>query len=108
MVKLKGVIIFPALFDEQLHKVKGVSSEYQIMIDRLEGCATITVFFESFEGTHRESIEAEIRRRCRERIGLTFAPKPSPRWRAAKRRPTNGSTTATDRRNGSHWDRRRQ
>ena len=75
MVKVKGVIIFPALFDEVLHKVEGVSSEYQIMIDHLEGRDTVTVFFETLEGAHREGVEAGVRRRCKERIGLTVVPK---------------------------------
>lgn len=75
MVKVKGVIIFPALFDEVLHKVEGVSSEYQVMIDHLEGRDTVTVFFETGEGVHREGVEADVRRRCKERIGLTVVPK---------------------------------
>jgi phenylacetate-CoA ligase len=33
MVKVKGVIIFPALFDEVLRQVDGASSEYQVMIE---------------------------------------------------------------------------
>ena len=75
MVKVKGVIIFPALFDEVLHKIDGVSSEYQIMIDHLDGRDVVTVFFETIDGAHREGVEADVRRRCKERIGLTVVPK---------------------------------
>jgi phenylacetate-CoA ligase len=75
MVKVKGVIVFPALFDEVLHRVEGVSSEYQVMIDHVEGRDVVTVFFETVEGAHREGVEADVRRRCKERIGLTVVPK---------------------------------
>lgn len=75
MVKVKGVIIYPALIDEVLHKVEGTSSEFQIMIDHLEGKDVMTVFFETLEGVHLEGVEAEVRRRCKERIGLTIVPK---------------------------------
>ncbi|MBL8490708.1 MAG: phenylacetate--CoA ligase [Rhodocyclaceae bacterium] len=75
MVKVKGVIVFPALFDEVLHKIGGVSSEFQVMIDHLEGRDVVTVFFETTGGAHREGVEAEVRRRCKERIGLTVVPK---------------------------------
>jgi phenylacetate-CoA ligase len=75
MVKVKGVIIYPALIDEVLHKVEGTSSEFQIMIDHLEGKDVMTVFFETIEGVHLEGVEAEVRRRCKERIGLTIVPK---------------------------------
>lgn len=75
MVKVKGVIVFPALFDEVLHRVEGVSSEYQVMIDHVDGRDVVTVFFETVEGAHREGVEADVRRRCKERIGLTVVPK---------------------------------
>lgn len=75
MVKVKGVIVYPALIDEVLHKVEGTSSEFQIMIDHLEGKDVMTVFFETVEGVHLEGVEAEVRRRCKERIGLTIVPK---------------------------------
>ena len=75
MVKVKGVIVFPALIDEILRKVEGASSEFQVMIDHLEGKDTMTVFFETLPGVHLEGIEAEVRRRCKEKIGLTVVPK---------------------------------
>ncbi|MBK1681718.1 phenylacetate--CoA ligase family protein [Rhodocyclus tenuis] len=75
MVKVKGVVIFPALIDEVLHEVEGASSEFQIMIDHIEGHDVMTVFFETVAGTHREGVEAAVRQRCKTRIGLTVVPK---------------------------------
>jgi phenylacetate-CoA ligase len=37
MVKVRGVLIYPARVDEVLSEIKGVSSEYQIIIERIDG-----------------------------------------------------------------------
>jgi phenylacetate-CoA ligase len=74
MVKVKGVNIYPGQIDEVLRDVDGASSEYQVMIDHLEGKDIMTLFFETPEGVHREGVEADVRRRFKERIGLTIAP----------------------------------
>jgi len=75
MVKVKGVVIFPALIDAVLHEVEGASSEFQIMIDHVDGHDVMTVFFETVDGAHREGVEAAVRQRCKSRIGLTVVPK---------------------------------
>lgn len=75
MVKVKGVNIFPAQIDEALREVEGVSSEFQIMIDHLEGRDIMTVFFETAEGVRKEGIEAAVRQKCKERIGITVVAK---------------------------------
>ena len=75
MVKVKGVIIYPAQVDEVLKGVEGASSEFQVMIDHLEGRDVMTVFFETTEGAHREGVEAMVRQRCKERMGITIVPK---------------------------------
>ena len=72
MVKVKGVVIFPAQVDEVLHEVEGASSEFQIMIDHIDGHDVMTVFFETVDGTPREGVEAAVRQRCKARIGLTI------------------------------------
>lgn len=71
MVKVKGVNIFPAQVDEVLREIEGASSEFQIMIDHLEGRDVMTIFFETAEGVHVEGVEAAVRQKCRDRIGLT-------------------------------------
>ncbi|MHB8049968.1 MAG: phenylacetate--CoA ligase family protein [Coriobacteriia bacterium] len=75
MVKVKGVNIFPAQIDECLREVEGASSEFQIMIDHLEGKDVMTVFFEAIEGKHREGIEAAVRQKIKDKIGLTIVPR---------------------------------
>ena len=47
MVKVRGSIIYPSRVDEQLAKIEGVSSEYQIMIDHMNGRDILTLFFET-------------------------------------------------------------
>jgi phenylacetate-CoA ligase len=47
MVKVKGAIIYPSRVDELLARIDGVSSEYQIMIDHLNGRDILTLFFET-------------------------------------------------------------
>ncbi len=74
MVKVKGVNIFPGQIDDLLKDVEGASSEYQVMIDHLEGKDVLTLFFEMAPGAHKEGIEADVRRRFKERIGLTIVP----------------------------------
>ncbi len=75
MVKVKGVNIFPGQIDEVLRDVEGASSEYQVMIDHLEGRDIMTLFFETPEGVHRGGVEANVRQRFKDKVGLTIVPK---------------------------------
>ncbi|MDR0929271.1 MAG: phenylacetate--CoA ligase [Oscillospiraceae bacterium] len=76
MVKIKGVNIFPAQMDEVLREVEGVSSEYQVMLDHLNGRDIITVFFETpLAEEERKPIEKAVQVRFKERIGITVLPK---------------------------------
>lgn len=74
MVKVKGVNIFPGQVDELLKDIDGVSSEYQVMIDHLNGKDILTLFFETDSGD-REMLEHEVRTRFKDRIGITIVPK---------------------------------
>jgi phenylacetate-CoA ligase len=73
MVKVKGTIIFPGLVDEFLAGVEGASSEYQIMIDHLNGRDILTLFFETKvpDGEARRQLEKSAERQFKQRIGLT-------------------------------------
>ena len=44
MVKVKGVNIFPSQIEEMLKGINGASSEYQVMIDHLNGKDILTLF----------------------------------------------------------------
>ena len=58
MVKVRGSIIYPSRVDELLAAIDGVSSEYQIMIDHLNGKDILTLYFETPLVTGKEVSEA--------------------------------------------------
>lgn len=60
MFKVKGVNMYPAQVEDVLRKVEGVSSEYQIMIDHLNGKDILTLYFELEEGYNKAFVENEI------------------------------------------------
>jgi phenylacetate-CoA ligase len=73
MVKVKGAMIYPSRVDEMLSLVDGVSSEYQIMIDHLNGKDIVTLFFET-EISGKDSVEAlekNVRESFKSKIGIT-------------------------------------
>jgi phenylacetate-CoA ligase len=57
--------------DELLSTVEGVSSEYQIMIDHLNGKDILTLFFETAEKDSRANLEKTVEHEFKRRIGLT-------------------------------------
>jgi len=76
MVKVKGVNMFPAQFDEVLSAVPEASSEYQVMIDHLEGKDILTLFFETSVPTEKRSeVEEEVLQKFKEIVGPTIVPK---------------------------------
>jgi phenylacetate-CoA ligase len=72
MVKVKGVNIYPGQIDEVLREVDGVSSEYQILIDHINGkdVMTLKVEYNSDGDTEREDIEDSIIDLFKKRIGI--------------------------------------
>ena len=76
MVKVKGVNIFPSQVEELLTTVNGASSEYQIMIDHLNGKDILTLFVETNEGANNYEVEREITEQFKHRIGMTPIVKP--------------------------------
>ena len=78
MVKVKGVNIFPGQIDDLLKEVEGVSSEYQVFIDHLNGRDQITVFFETEEANQpnvKKYLEKTVTELFKARIGVTIIPK---------------------------------
>lgn len=76
MIKVKGVNIFPAQIEEMLRGVEGTSSEYQVMIDHLNGKDIMTVFFETdvpMEG--RKELMNAVQAHCKQKIGIQIVPK---------------------------------
>jgi len=72
MVKVRGAIIYPSRVDELLSLIDGVSSEYQIMIDHLNGKDILTLFFETQkeEGEARHEIEKTVEHEFKVKIGI--------------------------------------
>jgi phenylacetate-CoA ligase len=73
MVKVRGSILYPSQVDELLATIDGVSSEYQIMIDHLNGRDILTIFFEtSLEvGKVSTDLEKKVNAEFKKKIGIT-------------------------------------
>jgi len=72
MVKVKGVNIYPGQIEDVLKEIEGISSEYQVMIDHLNGKDIMTLFFEIQLGYSKKSIESEVKTAFKTKIGLTI------------------------------------
>jgi len=76
MIKVKGVNMFPAQFDEVLSAMPEASGEYQIMIDHLEGKDYITVYFETpTVGDERATAEEKLVQMIKSKLNVTVVPK---------------------------------
>ena len=74
MVKVKGV--FPSQIEEFLKNVDGASSEYQFVIDHLEGKDICTLYVEAEEGVNKYELEHRIVEGFKGKIGITVNAKP--------------------------------
>ncbi len=70
MVKVKGVNIFPSQIDELLTKIEGASSEYQVMIDHMEGKDLLTLFVEQEDGYNSAALEENLKEAFKNAIGI--------------------------------------
>ena len=75
MVKVKGVNIYPGQVEDVLKAIGGVSSEYQVMIDHLDGKDIMTLFFETDEGYSPKEVEAAVGEEFKAKVGLKIIPK---------------------------------
>lgn len=76
MVKVKGVNIFPSQIEEFLKNVEGASSEYQFVIDHLEGKDICTLYVEAEDGVNKYELEHRIVEGFKGKIGITVNAKP--------------------------------
>lgn len=72
MVKVKGVNIFPSQIEEFLSTIEDASSEYQVMIDHLNGKDIFTLFVEIKNGTDMKVFERKVVKEFKDRIGITI------------------------------------
>ena len=79
MLKVKGVNMFPAQFEEVLSKVPDASSEYQITIDHTDGRDVLTLVFETEvpEDQYR-AVENQVLKTFRAMVGPTIEVKAVP------------------------------
>ncbi len=72
MVKVKGCNMFPAQIEEVIKFTDGTSSEYQMMIEAINGRDVITLLFETeLTGEDREKCERELEAIFKAKIGCT-------------------------------------
>jgi len=71
MVKVRGAIIYPSRVDELLAAIEGVSSEYQIMIDHLNGKDILNLLFETKEKDSIAALEKTVEHEFKHKIGIT-------------------------------------
>ena len=72
MVKVKGCNMFPAQIEEVIKFTNGTSSEYQMMIEAINGRDVITLLFETaLTGEDREKCERELEAIFKAKIGCT-------------------------------------
>lgn len=76
MVKVKGVNIFPSQIDEMLSTVPGASSEYQFMIDHLNGKDICTLFVEIEDGADKGAVGKDVQAHFKAKIGILVNVKP--------------------------------
>ena len=74
MIKVKGVNICPGQIDEVLKDVEGASSEYQVMIDHLNGRDIMTLFFETDSMADAKAIELNLQNHFKAKVGITIVP----------------------------------
>lgn len=79
MVKVKGVNMFPAQIEEIIKFTDGASSEYQVMIDHMEGKDILTVFFETDAlGEELAAVEAQMTALFKAKMNITPNPRGVP------------------------------
>jgi phenylacetate-CoA ligase len=76
MVKVKGINVFPAHIEEAIAVTEGASSEYQVMIDHMNGKDIMTIFFETASpDEHRPYIELALHKAVKDKLALSVVPK---------------------------------
>lgn len=75
MVKVKGVNIFPSQIEEMLAGVEGASSEYQFMIDHMEGKDICTLFVEAKPEANKYELAVEVQNNFKIKIGIAVCAK---------------------------------
>ena len=72
LVTVKGVNMFPAQIEEIIAFTDGASSEYQVMIDHMNGRDIMTIFFETAAtGEDKEAVEKQMEALFKAKLNMT-------------------------------------
>lgn len=72
MIKVKGVNLFPKQIEEVVALAEGASSEYQFMIDHMNGRDICTLFVESQPDANKYQLERDLCDIFKSRIGFSI------------------------------------
>lgn len=72
MIKVKGVNIFPSQIEELLSSIAGVSSEYRLTIEHLQGRDHCILSAEAESGADAERLRTEVQSLFKTKIGITI------------------------------------
>ena len=72
MIKIKGVNIYPGQIEDLLKETKGVSSEYQIKLTRIEARDHMLLRVESEPGTDPEELKERVGNNFKKKIGVSI------------------------------------
>ncbi|HEY8499684.1 MAG TPA: phenylacetate--CoA ligase [Clostridia bacterium] len=70
MIKVKGVNIYPGQIEEVLNCVNGLSSEYQVIIERIDGKDRMTLKVETIQDADRQKVMKEVLQMFKSKIGI--------------------------------------
>ncbi len=73
MTKVKGVNIYPGQIDDLLKDVQGASSEYQIVINHLDGKDSMLLRFERENTAAPGEVELRVKHTFKQKIGITIS-----------------------------------
>ena len=71
MIKVKGVNIFPSQIEELLGSIAGVSSEYRLTIEHLQGRDHCILSAEAESGADADRLRTEVQSLFKTKIGIT-------------------------------------
>jgi phenylacetate-CoA ligase len=74
MIKVKGVNIYPGQIDELLKGIAGVSSEYQVIVEHLDGKDEMTLNFECENGADHNVLAIRVEESFKNKIGIKIIP----------------------------------
>ncbi len=70
MIKVKGVNIYPGQIEEVLTCVNGLSSEYQVIIEHMDGKDKMTLKVETIQDSDKQTVMKEVIQAFKSKIGI--------------------------------------